>query len=334
MVRVGFGLGYGPTLDLREAARWMRMAEERGFELGFFAETIELLRESSSALTAIALGTEKITIGGTQIVRLRTPLLMAQGLATVDEVCGGRLILAPGACTPSHARLNSLEPIDPALALTEWVEAIRLLLTGERVSYEGQVVRFENVKLGFQPVRKHIPLWIAATSRTGLRLAGRIGDGVLLNAVASPEYTVNALRIVREAVEAAGKDWSTFEVGQMVNCSVEDDHQQALDAIRWEIATKFNPVQLPFNAGPRMRVGEPHIRKEDLPVFEEAHRRGGMQALIRAIPDSYVENMTASGTPDEVKRRVQRYRDAGINLPVLRPASMHQARRLLDLFAH
>ena len=58
-----------------------------------------------------------------------------------------------------------------------------------------------------------------------------------------------------------------------------------------------------------------------------------MEALIKAIPDSYVEGMTASGTPDEVKARVQQYRDAGVKIPLLRPAAADQTDALMDLFA-
>ena len=160
-----------------------------------------------------------------------------------------------------------------------------------------------------------------------------MGDGVVLNAVCSPEYTVNALKIIRESAEQAGRDFSKFEVAQIINCSIEDDHKKALDAVRWEVATKLDPVQISFIAAPKMRVGEPYIRKEDIPLFEKAHAVGGMEGLIKAIPDSYVEGMTASGTPDEVKKRVQQYRDAGVKIPLLRPAAAHQTQRLLDLFA-
>lgn len=203
-----------------------------------------------------------------------------------------------------------------------------------RFPTHGKFVNFDEIGLGWKPFRKYVPLYIPTTSRTGLRLAGKIGDGVVLNATCSPEYTVNALEIIKETAEEAGKDWSKFEVAQLINCSVEDDHQKALDEIRWEIATKFDPIQLPFNAGPRMRVGEPHIQKEDIPMFEETYRKSGMESLLKAIPDSYVEGMTASGTPEEVVKRVQQYCDAGVKFPVLRPAAMHQALRLLDLFAN
>lgn len=331
--RIGFALGYGKFMDAREIASWMQKAEERGYEMGFFSETIELMRDSVTVLSAVGLATKKLTLGSTQIVRLRSPIIMAQTLASLDELTQGRMTMAPGACTKSHAKVHSLEPMKPPQALREWIESMRLLLTGEKVSYHGEFINFDNLGLGWKPFRDHVPLYIPATSATGLRLAGKIGDGVVLNAACSPEYTVNAIKILRESLEEAGRDWSKFEVAQLINCSLEDDHQKALDEIRWEIATKFDPIQLPFNAGPRMRVGEPHIKKEDIPVFEEAYRQGGIEKLIKAIPDSYVEGMTASGTPDEVVKRVEQYRDAGVKLPILRPAAMHQAQRLLELFA-
>lgn len=300
--------------------------------MGFFSETIELMRDSVTSLAAIGLATEKLIMGSTQIVRLRSPVVMAQSLASLDELTNGRMTLAPGACTRSHSKVYSLEHVNPPLALKEWVEAIRLILTGEKVSYRGEVVTLDNVGLGWEPIRKSIPLHIPATSTTGLRLAGQIGDGVILNAICSPEYTVNALKIIKDSADEAGRDFSKFEVAQIINCSVEDDHQTALDVIRWEVATKFDPIQIPFIAGPKMRVGEPYIRKEDIPKFEAAHAEGGMETLIKAVPDSYVEGMTASGTPDEVESRVQQYRDAGVKIPLLRPAAAHQTQRLLDLF--
>ncbi len=333
MARVGFALGYGKFTNVREIADLMRRAEERGFEMGFFSETIELMRDSVSALSAMGLATSKVTLGATQIVRLRTPICMAQSLMTLDELTGGRITLAPGACTRSHARVHAMEHQDPPQVLKEYIESMRLLFTGEKVDYEGQFVKFKNVGIGWTPHRTDIPLYIPATARPGLKLAGQIGDGVVLNAVCSPEYTANALKIIKDAAEEAGRDFSKFEVAQLINCSIADDHQKALDAIRWEVATKLDPIQLPFIARPKMRVGEPYIHEEDIPTFEKAHAEGGMEALIKAIPDSYVEGMTASGTPDEVKARVQQYRDAGVKIPLLRPAAADQTDALMDLFA-
>jgi 5,10-methylenetetrahydromethanopterin reductase len=331
--RVGFALGYGKFANAREIAQLMHQAEERGFEMGFFSETIELMRDSVTALSAVGLATSKLILGATQTVRLRSPVLMAQTLATLDELTGGRMTLAPGACTASHARVHALEPADPAQSLREYVESMRLLLTGEKVSYHGTYVNFDEVGLAWTPVRKQVPLYFPATSRPGLRLACELGDGVILNAVCSPEYTANAIQIMRQSAEAAGRDFSQFLIAQIVNCSIEDTHAAALDAVRWEVATKMDPVQRPFIARPKMLVGEPYIRAEDLPRFDEAYAKGGLTALVASVPDSYVEGMTASGTPDEVVARVEQYRQAGVRLPLLRPAALHQTQRLLDLFA-
>ena len=253
LTRIGIATGYDPALDVRAFARTVGEVDERGYEIAFFSETIALMRDSVTAMAAFALASRRVALGCTQVVRLRSPVTMAQTLAPLDELSGGRMVLCPGAATALHAQRFGFPPSDPPTALTEWVEAIRLVLTGERVSYKGTTVAFDDVELGWTPLRRRIPLWIAATSATGLRLAGRIGDGVLLNTVASPEYSANAVRIVRQAVEEAGRDWASFEVAQLINTSVEDDHAAALDAVRWEVATKFSR-QVPEPGRPRACV--------------------------------------------------------------------------------
>ncbi|MDR7555301.1 MAG: LLM class flavin-dependent oxidoreductase [Armatimonadota bacterium] len=224
-MRIGFALGYDPTMRVQEMASWMQYADARGYELGFFSETINLVRDSVSALAAFA----------------------------------------------------------------------------------------------------------GATRR--LRLAGEIGDGVLLNAVTSPGYAANALRIVRQAAEAAGRDWAQFEVAAIVPTSLEETREAAIEAIRWEVASKFHPRRMAYNARVRTAVGEPVIREDDLPAFRAAFEQGGPEALARALPRAYIEELTACGTADDVARRIAAYRDAGVQLPLLRPAARHQIQRILDTFA-
>jgi 5,10-methylenetetrahydromethanopterin reductase len=333
VVRIGLAMGYDPSMSVRDMADVMKQADERGYEIGFFSETIVLMRDAATAMTAFGMATKNMTLGCTMIVRLRSPIVMAQTLVSLDELTGGRMIMAPGACTNSHAKRHSLHEVRPPKALEEWIQSMRAVISGEEASFDGEIVKFDNVGLGWKPVRSYIPLYIPATSRTGLRIAGRIGDGVLLNAICSPEYSANALKIVREANEEAGRNWDEFEVAQLINCSIEDDTEKAYDAIRWEVASKFDPIQLPFIAGPKMRVGEPYIQEDDIPLLEEAYARGGKEELMKALPDRYIQGMTASGRPEEVEKKVQEFRDVGVRLPILRPAAKHQNQRLVDQFA-
>jgi 5,10-methylenetetrahydromethanopterin reductase len=331
--RIGLATGYDPALGVRDFARAVQDIDERGWEIAFFSETVALMRDSVTALAAFATATTRVTLGCTQVVRLRSPVLMAQTLASLDELAGGRVVLCPGACTRVQGDKHALDFVDPPQALREWIEVMRLLMTGDRVSYEGKVVRIAGVQLGWKPIRARVPLWIAATSATGLAMAGALGDGVLLNTVASPEYSANAIAIVRRAVEASGRDWASFEVAQLINTSVEDDADRAVDAVRWEVATKFLPGKFQMQAGPRVRVGEPYIDPALVPSLEAAHHRGGPDALARALPATMVQGLTAAGTPDDVRARIQRYRDAGVRLPIVRPAAGHQTRRIIELFS-
>src|SRR5919205_1500014 len=161
MARVGYALGYGKFTNVREMAEVMRQAEERGFEMAFFSETIELMRDSVTSLAAIGLATKRLKLGTTQIVRLRGPVVMAQSLATLDELTDGRMTIAPGACTKSHARVHALRQdvgATPPEVLKEYVESMRLLLQGEKCSYRGKFISFDNVGLGWKPIRTHIPI--------------------------------------------------------------------------------------------------------------------------------------------------------------------------------
>ena len=138
---------------------------------------------------------------------------MAQTLASLDELTGGRIVLAPGACTDKHARRHGLAPITPAVTLKEWVETVRLLLAGDKVTYKGESVTLEGAGLNWRPARSRIPFWFAALSRTGLRLAGQLADGVVLDAHTSPEYVENAVKILKDAAREAGRDWDGLRGG-------------------------------------------------------------------------------------------------------------------------
>lgn len=330
---IGFASGYDPSLSARDIAGLMQQAEAAGFSVGFFSETDRVMRDGPSVLSAMALSTTGMLLGGVQVVHLRSPLVMAQTIATLDELSGGRLFVAPGACAPHVAARHSLPPIDTAQGLIEYVEAIRLLLSGEDVTYHGRFVKFDNVRLGWNPIRPQVPMYFAAATPKGLRLAGKLADGVVLDACTSPDYSASAIQVIRESAEANGRPWNEFRIAQIISCSIEDDHAAALDAIRWEVAAKFEARQHGFQRL-RASVGEPHVRLEDLPIFEEAWRRGGWEALIAAIPNEYCEGLTASGTSEEVRSRVANYREAGVQLPLLRPAARHQTERLLSLFSN
>ena len=154
---------------------------------------------------------------------------------------------------------------------------------------------------------------------------------MLLDAGASPGYTANAVQLLRRTCEDHGRDPDELTVAQLINTSIEDDPAVALDAVRWEISSKF---QYASTARAKMSVGEPVYDLDDVSPLRAAFERGGRAALSRALPADYVRALSACGTADDVRAKVGEYRDAGVDIPLVRPAAERQLPALLAAFGH
>lgn len=335
MERVGFGLGYASEMKVRDMVQFVVDAEKRGFELAFFSETIMTLRDAITSHSAFALSTSKIKLGCTQIVRLRTPLVLAQTFATLDELSAGRMVLSLGACTESHQKKNGLPLQNPAQSLRDHTKLIRHYWANpdKKIEYNGETIQVTGGGLAFKPLREKIPIWTAATSATGLKIAGELGDGILINATVSPEYAKNAIAIVRKSAEKAGRNSSTIEVPGLIVSAVTDNKKDAMNAVRKELASKFDPLQVDFAVRPRMRVGESCITEELISKLLESHRIGGTEKLMADIPENVINELTAVGTARDVQNKIEEYLQAGIQLPIIRPANSRVVKATLDAVA-
>lgn len=330
MKHIGFACGYSLTLPVKKIVPWIVKAEELGFKIAFFSERLMTNRDAISAITAFALSTSRIKLGFTQMVRIRSPLVYAQTLASLDEISNGRIIVSFGACTNSHARRHGLEFVNPALSLKENTELVRSLLSQEKTTFRGKTISIEDVGLAFRPIRTQVPIWFAAISRTGLRLAGAIADGVLLDASCSPEYSRNAIAEVKRGAMGAGRTLENFEIAQLVVTAVSNDCLEAVDAARTEVASKFIPQEL-HNIASRRKVGEPCINEEILESFRKAYQAGGENGIAEAVPNELIENLTVVGSEGQVRSRIEEYRNAGVTLPILRPANDNFIEPVLNL---
>ena len=304
---------------IRDGMRYAQVAEACGFEAVWQAES-RLVREATIPMAAFATVTERIRIGsGVVNPWTRNVGLLAATFSTLDDLAPGRVILGLGAWWDPLARKVGIRRRRPVEVMREVVEVTQRLLAMERVTFHGEYVDVEDIEIDIvhgDRSPKDVPVYIAAT--TGMRmmeLAGEIGDGVLLNYLVGPEYNREALEHLAAGAARAGRTLDDVDRPQLVVCSLDADRSLALDRAR-ELVTQYLGQQ-------------PHIGKAsgvDESLLEEIGRlltwpatQAQIEKAMELVPDDVVQLVTASGTADECRAKVQEYVDAGCTCPVLYP---------------
>lgn len=145
-----------------------------------------------------------------------------------------------------------------------------------------------------------------------LRLAGEIGDGVMLW-LCNPNYIRDVVvPAVREGRERAGRTLEGFEIVAAVPGALTEEPADAYAAIRGELQTYFS---LPFYRTMLERSGY----GADIAAFDAA--QGDADAARAAISDEFLNALTAVGDEEAVRAGIKRYEDAGVTLPCLGPIS-------------
>ena len=171
-----------------------------------FPDPLIWLAYVAHATTTLRLGT------GVLIVPQRNPVILANELATLGSLSGGRMILGAGVGW-LHEEFEALGvPFDGRGKRTdEAIAAMRALWRQERASFEGTTTRFRDCYLRPQPPGGTIPVHIGGHSEAAARRAGRIGDGYFPFGVDRAEVP-RLVDVVRRAAEEAGRDPSTIEL--------------------------------------------------------------------------------------------------------------------------
>lgn len=308
MQRVGIVIPVG--MPTKEAAECAKLAEERGFESVWTGEAPSG-RDAFSRLTAFALSTSKIKIGtGIVNVFTRSPLLIAASAATVDELSGGRMILGLGTGHPMMIEDQLGIPFrTPLQRIRESVEIIKQALTEEAVTFKGSIFTVQNFVPGFRPVRATIPIYLAALGAKMIRLAGEVGEGVLLinNSV---DYARQAVRMAEEGAKLAGRAQGKVDMACWIVWCASEDSRTAKNAARRRLAA-FG--RLPFYQHLFAESGFGHEAR----LIAEAWR--SRREAVKHVSDAMVDALTVTGSPEECRQRLDEYRSAGISLPLISP---------------
>jgi alkanesulfonate monooxygenase SsuD/methylene tetrahydromethanopterin reductase-like flavin-dependent oxidoreductase (luciferase family) len=202
MTKIGLFLNtnYGADEDIaarfREALEQVRMARGYGFAsvcVGqhFLTEYQKLQPVPMLSRLAAETGEMRL-LPGILLLPLFNPVYVAEEIATLDVVSGGRVLFGLGVgYRDIEFEAFGVRKTDRAARFEESLEVIKQLWTQDEVSFEGRFFRIPKVRPRTRPLqRPHPPIWIAAQANAGIRRAARLGDVLFLN----PQATIATLR--------------------------------------------------------------------------------------------------------------------------------------------
>ena len=205
---------------------FVQLCELLGFD-AFCHSDEKWTRDVYVRLALAAAGTSRIGLGITVTDPVaRHPALTAQATATLSEASGGRLRVVMGA--GSHFEtMPGFEVVRPAVAIREAIDLMRRLWAGERVTLDGDVIKFLGGKLDFDiPEHLRPSIWVASRGPKILAVGGAVADGVLIGSFATPSGVAWAKDQIAVGLERAGRTWDDIQLASWLYVSVlehEDD---------------------------------------------------------------------------------------------------------------
>lgn len=305
--------------DLRDGLEYAKLAEKHGFEAVWQAES-RLVRDAIVPMAAYAAVTDKIKIGSGVINNwTRNIGLLAATFLTLDDLAPDRIICGIGAWWDPLASNVGINRLKPLTAMKETIQIMRRLLNMERVTFDGEFVHVNGIELDVVHGRReprNVPIMLGATGNKMMEMTGEIADGAVLNYCVPPEYNLIAMDLLEKGAKKAGRNIDDIDRPQLVVCSVDEDHDKAIDTTR-ELLTQYLAQQ-------------PHIAKASgvsSDVVSEIQSILGWPATHEQIkkakhlvPEELILKITASGTPNEAKSKVAEYIKNGCTCPILYPA--------------
>lgn len=306
------GVAFSGGLTAREVVECVERAEALGYDSAWVTEGHG--GDQFAILAACAVRTRRIRLGtAISSVFVRTAPTIAMSAASVDDLSAGRFILGLGSSHrvqvgPEHG----VEYAKPLARVGDTVAVVRALLREGEVGYQGETLRIERFDLWFRPHRPELPIYLSALFPRMTELCGEIADGIILT-----RSTLASVGTVRPRLAAgaarADRPGTPIEIASLLPASVDPDRSAAFDAARPGLA---------FYAGffPRYRrlLSESGFPIETAAVAK-AWAAGDGAAALRAVTDEMIDATSIAGTPGECRDRIERYRAAGLDLPIVSP---------------
>src|ERR1700675_199263 len=293
--------------SLPELAEVAREAERLGYTDAWSFEVDGVDGFTPLAVIGMATGMRL----GTAIANVYTrgPAPPASGAAGLANLAPGRFVLGIGSGSqPIVESWNGGVFTKPATRVREMAQFLRAALAGERVVFKGQTISVDGFRLTRVP-DPPVPIYIAALRPGMLKVAGEVGDGVIIN-WNSPENVPRPVAIVREPAQKAGRDPEAIEVTARLFVNLDTPGPESDQIIKRHIAPYLN---VPVYRAYQEWLGRTPV----LQPMWDAWAAGDRKGAVAAIPSAVVDELITRGPLPGIRARVQRYLDLGIDTAFL-----------------
>jgi alkanesulfonate monooxygenase SsuD/methylene tetrahydromethanopterin reductase-like flavin-dependent oxidoreductase (luciferase family) len=304
---LGVTVAPSSTISIAELFSLVELADRLGYHSFWLPETWGA--DAASLLAALAARTREIFLAsGVFNVYSRSAALLAQTAATLQHLSSGRFILGLGASGPGVIERWHAVPYDRPVERTgEYIEVIRMALSGRRVDYEGRILAMSDFRLSLVP-EGPVPIYVAALGPRNMRMTGGLADGWL------PIFAARGhMRALRSELEAgaheAGRDPGEIATAAYIPYLLGSRAERLL---RQQIAYYVGGMGT-FYAEFVARLG----MASQAAAIREPWTAGDRAGAVRAVAPELLELCTLGSQPDEAHNRLAQYRSEGIQVPIL-----------------
>jgi 5,10-methylenetetrahydromethanopterin reductase len=310
------------SLGAEPGARYLeqvRHAERLGFH-AFFHNDKKWARELFPRLGAATQVTSRLGLGTSVLdPYTRHPAVAAQATATLAELAPGRFRVVMGSGSHFETLPGYGNP-KPVAALRESTQLMRALWAGEKITIDGQIVKFRDGALDWKP--SHIPpLYIASRGPQILKLAGEIADGILIGSFSTVPGIEYAKQQILPGLATAKRTWSDIRICSWLYVSVLDREDEPVpDGIRRGVSFAFWSSRKVLSE--MADALAPDISPEFRTFIHEAPHEWSpqiMAELRRLLPRGIIDSLALVGTAEQIVTRLRQLEGAGIQEVIIWP---------------
>ena len=292
----------GSLLSVEEVLQCTQLVAKTKIDSIWIPETWGM--ENFSMLGAVANNTETQKIGSSIInIYSRSPSTIAMGSVTTDTLSNGRLILGLGTSSvPIVEDFHGEKFENPVQRMREYVEIIRLSLTKKQINYSGKIFDLKNFTLLIEPKRQSIPIYLAAINQKMVNLCWEIADGVIfyLRPIEEMKKTISKMQLQKNIDVAC----------QIITC-ISNDSEEAIQRAKKTVAFYVSVGKIY-----REFLAKNGFNNETNNIFEE-FKKSGFKSNHELVTDSMLNSLCISGSPEEAKIQLEKFRNTGIDLPII-----------------